>query len=401
MAKTKETKVAEETTKDKVEGLKIKEKPTTMKKLGNQEDTIKVNLNQEEEKPVEETQVEEQPKEENNNVVEEVKEEVEEKEVETKEENNETPVLEEVTEEATDETVEDKVEEVKETVEEAVAEAKETGKKLPENIQKVVDFMEETGGDLEDYVKLNQDYTKLDDTSMLHEYYRQTKPHLTQDERNFLIQDSFSYDAEVDEELDIKRKKLAFKEQVAAARSHMDSMKSTYYKEIKSGVKLTSEQQKAVDFFNRYNKETEESKKIADKQSSTFLNKTNKVFNNSFKGFEYKVGDKKYRLNINDVNKTKETQSDINNFVGKFLDKKTQLMSDANGYHKSLFTAMNADAIADHFYQQGKADYVKETMAKAKNVDMSSRETGAVETDGIKFKVLGDNSQGLKFKINK
>ena len=382
MAKTKETKVAEETTKDKVEGLKIKEKPTTMKKLGNQEDTIKVNLNQEEEKPVEETQVEE-------------------KEVETKEENNETPVLEEVTEEATDETVEDKVEEVKETVEEAVAEAKETGKKLPENIQKVVDFMEETGGDLEDYVKLNQDYTKLDDTSMLHEYYRQTKPHLTQDERNFLIQDSFSYDAEVDEELDIKRKKLAFKEQVAAARSHMDSMKSTYYKEIKSGVKLTSEQQKAVDFFNRYNKETEESKKIADKQSSTFLNKTNKVFNNSFKGFEYKVGDKKYRFNINDVNKTKETQSDINNFVGKFLDKKTQLMSDANGYHKSLFTAMNADAIADHFYQQGKADAVKETMAKAKNVDMSSRETGAVETDGIKFKVLGDNSQGLKFKINK
>ena len=401
MAKTKETKVAEETTKDKVEGLKIKEKPTTMKKLGNQEDTIKVNLNQEEEKPVEETQVEEQPKEENNNVVEEVKEEVEEKEVETKEENNETPVLEEVTEEATDETVEDKVEEVKETVEEAVAEAKETGKKLPENIQKVVDFMEETGGDLEDYVKLNQDYTKLDDTSMLHEYYRQTKPHLTQDERNFLIQDSFSYDAEVDEELDIKRKKLAFKEQVAAARSHMDSMKSTYYKEIKSGVKLTSEQQKAVDFFNRYNKETEESKKIADKQSSTFLNKTNKVFNNSFKGFEYKVGDKKYRFNINDVNKTKETQSDINNFVGKFLDKKTQLMSDANGYHKSLFTALNADAIADHFYQQGKADAVKETMAKAKNVDMSSRETGAVETDGIKFKVLGDNSQGLKFKINK
>ena len=400
MAKTKKAKVAEETTDNKVEGLKIKEKPTTMKKLGNQEDTIKVDLNQEE-KPAEETQVEEQPKEENNNVVEEVKEEVEEKEVETKEENNETPVLEEVTEEATDEIVEDKVEEVKETVEEAVVEAKETGKKLPENIQKVVDFMEETGGDLEDYVKLNQDYTKLDDTSMLHEYYRQTKPHLTQEERNFLIEDSFSYDAEVDEELDIKRKKLAFKEQVAAARSHMDSMKSTYYKEIKSGVKLTPEQQKAVDFFNRYNKETEESKKIADKQSSTFLNKTNQVFNDSFKGFEYKVGDKKYRFNINDVNKTKEAQSDINNFVSRFVDKKTNLMSDANGYHKSLFTAMNADAIADHFYQQGKADAVKETMAKAKNVDMSSRETGTVEAGGTKFKVLGDNAQGLKFKINK
>ena len=400
MAKTKKAKVAEKTTDNKVEGLKVKAKPTTMKKLGNQDDTVKVNLNQEE-KPVEETQVKEQPKEENNNVVEEVKEEVENKEVETKEENNETPVLEEVAEETTDEVVENKAETIEEAVEEAVAEAKETGKKLPENIQKVVDFMEETGGDLEDYVKLNQDYTKLDDTSMLHEYYRQTKPHLTQDERNFLVQDSFSYDVEVDEELDIKRKKLAFKEQVAAARSHMDSIKSTYYKEIKSGVKLTPEQQKAVDFFGRYNKETEESKKIADKQSSMFLNKTNQVFNDSFKGFEYKVGDKKYRFNINDVNKTKETQSDINNFVGKFLDKKTQLMSDANGYHKSLFTAMNADAIADHFYQQGKADAVKDTMAKAKNVDMSSRETGTVQADGIKFKVLGDNAQGLKFKLNK
>lgn len=400
MAKTKKAKVAEKTTDNKVEGLKVKAKPTTMKKLGNKDDTVKVNLNQEE-KPVEETQVKEQPKEENNNVVEEVKEEVENKEVETKEENNKTPVLEEVAEETTDEVVENKAETIEEAVEEAVAEAKETGKKLPENIQKVVDFMEETGGDLEDYVKLNQDYTKLDDTSMLHEYYRQTKPHLTQDERNFLVQDSFSYDVEVDEELDIKRKKLAFKEQVAAARSHMDSIKSTYYKEIKSGVKLTPEQQKAVDFFGRYNKETEESKKIADKQSSMFLNKTNQVFNDSFKGFEYKVGDKKYRFNINDVNKTKETQSDINNFVGKFLDKKTQLMSDANGYHKSLFTAMNADAIADHFYQQGKADAVKDTMAKAKNVDMSSRETGSVEVGGTKFKVLGDNAQGLKFKLNK
>ena len=399
MAKTKKAKVAEETTDNKVEGLKIKEKPTTMKKLGNEEDTIKIDLNQEE-KPVEETQVEEQPKEENNNVVEEVKEEVEEKEVEEKEENNETPVLEEVTEETTDEVVEDKVEEAKETVEEAVAEAKETGKELPENIQKVVDFMEETGGDLEDYVKLNQDYSKYDDMTMLREYYRQTKPHLDSTEVDFLIEDGFTFDEEIDDPKDIKRKKLAFKEQVASARSHMDKLKSTYYEEIKSGVKLTSEQQKAIDFFNRYNKETEESQKVAEQQQSVFVNKTNEVFNDKFKGFEYNVGEKKYRFNVNDVNNVKNTQSDINNFVSKFLDKNNTI-NDAVGYHKSLFTAMNADAIANHFYEQGKADAVKETMAKAKNVDMSSRETGTVETDGIKFKVLGDNSEGLKFKINK
>jgi hypothetical protein len=400
MAKKKKTeKVVDAPMGDEI---KIKEQPEGMKKLGDQSDTIKVNLTQEE--PVEETQVEEQPKKE---AVEEKKEEVVEEakekttEVETKEEETEQPVLEEIVEETKEEetTTEEKtVEDVKEEVVEAVEEAKQTGKPLPENIQKVVDFMNETGGDLEDYVKLNQDYSKYDDMTMLREYYRQTKPHLNTDEVNFLIEDGFTFDEEVDDPRDIKRKKLAFKEQVASARSHMDKLKSTYYEEIKSGVKLTPEQQNAVDFFNRYNKETKESQKIAEEQKSVFINKTNQLFNNDFKGFEYKVGDKRYRFNVNDVNTVKNTQSDINNFVSKFLDK-NNTMSDANGYHKSLFTAMNADAIANHFYQQGKADAVKETMAKAKNVDMSPRETGTVEASGVKYKVLGNDSNSFKFKL--
>ena len=386
--------------------IKIKEQPKRMKKLGGEEETIKVNLNQEE-KPVEETQVKEQPKEEaveenKEEVVEEVKEET--TEVETKkEEKTEQPVLEEIVDETKEEktTTEEKtVEEVKEEVVEAVEEAKQTGEPLPENIQKVIDFMNETGGDLEDYVKLNQDYSKYDDMTMLREYYRQTKPHLNADEVDFLIEDGFTFDEEVDDPKDIKRKKLAFKEQVASARSHMDELKSNYYEEIKSGVKLTPEQQKAVDFFNRYNKETEESQKIAEQQKSVFENKTQQVFNSEFKGFEYKVGDKRYRFNVNDVDSVKNTQSDINNFVSKFLDK-NNTMNDAVGYHKSLFTAMNADAIANHFYQQGKADAVKETMAKAKNVDMTPRETGTVDTGGFKYKVLGDDSNSFKFKLKK
>ena len=383
--------------------IKIKEQPKRMKKLGGEEETIKVNLNQEE-KPVEETQVEEQPKEEaveenKEEVIEEVKEET--TEVENKEEETEQPVLEEIVDETKEDetTTEEKtVEEVKEEVVEAVEEAKQTGEPLPENIQKVIDFMNETGGDLEDYVKLNQDYSKYDDMTMLREYYRQTKPHLNADEVDFLIEDGFTFDEEVDDPKDIKRKKLAFKEQVASARSHMDKLKSNYYEEIKSGVKLTPEQQKAVDFFNRYNKETEESQKIAEQQKSVFENKTKQVFNSEFKGFEYKVGDKRYRFNVNDVDNVRNTQSDINNFVSKFLDK-NNTMNDAVGYHKSLFTAMNADAIANHFYQQGKADAVKETMAKAKNVDMTPRETGTVDTGGFKYKVLGDDSNSFKFKL--
>ena len=318
-------------------------------------------------------------------------------EVQPQAETQEETVLEEITEEA--EEVEVEVEATQEQVNEAIAESEATGKPLPENIQKLMNFMEETGGDLNDYVKLNQDYSKLDDQNLLYEYYKQTKPHLNNEEINFLMEDQFSYDEEEDEERDIRRKKLALKEQVANAKSHLDGQKSKYYDEIKAGSKLTPEQQKAVDFFNRYNKESEETKKQADTQKSNFLKKTNSVFNDKFKGFEYNVGDKKYRFNVNNAGEVKEAQSDINNFVKKFLNEKNEI-SDAKGYHKSLYTAMNADAIAKHFYEQGKADAMKDSVAKAKNVDMNPRQAhGSVEAGGMKFKVLGNNSSDFKFKI--
>ena len=331
--------------------------------------------------------------------------EVREENVETKDEKStgeessnevqdEKPVIEEITEEE-EQPVEEKVEEV----EQAVAEAEATGKTLPENIQKLVDFMEETGGDISDYVKLNQDYSKLNDNDVLFEYYKQTKPHLTIDEINFLMEDSFSYNEEEDDSVEIKRKKLALKEQVASARSHLDGQKSKYYEEIKAGSKLTTEQQKAVDFFNRYNKESEATQKTVKRNSEIFTQKTNQVFNDKFKGFEYNIGDKKYRFNVNNADEIKTTQSDISNFTKKFLDKNSTL-SDAKGYHKSLFTAMNADAVAKHFYEQGKADAMKTSVAKSKNVDMNPRQShGKIEAGGMKFKVLGNDSSDLKFKI--
>jgi len=307
----------------------------------------------------------------------------------------ETTVLEEVTEDA----VEEQVAEVEEKVEEAIAEAEATGKPLPENIQKLVDFIEDTGGDINDYVKLNQDYSKLNDNDVVFEYYKQTKPHLTNDEINFLMEDTFKVDEEEDTDREIRRKKLAFKEQVASARSHLDGQKSKYYEEIKAGSKLTPEQQKAWDFFNRYNKESEEQQKTLEATKSNFLKKTNQVFNNKFKGFEYNVGDKKYRFNVKDVDKVKTSQDDIGKFIGKFLDDNNQ-MSDAAGYHKALYTAMNADAIAKHFYEQGKADAMKTSVAKAKNINMNPRQAhGEINTGGMKVRVLGDNSSDFKFKI--
>jgi len=315
----------------------------------------------------------------------------EQEKVQPKAETQETPVLEEITEE--------EVIEVEEQVEEAIAKAEATGKPLPENIQKLVDFIDETGGDINDYVKLNQDYGDMDSDDLLHEYYKQTKPHLNSEEINFLMEDQFSFDEDTDDDREIRRKKLALKEQVASAKSHLDGQKSKYYQDIKAGSKLTEEQQKAVNFFDRYNKESGETQKVAEAQKSTFLNKTEQVFNDKFKGFEYNVGDKKYRFNVNNAGEVKNNQSDINNFVKKFLNKDNE-MSDAKGYHKSLYTAMNADAVANHFYEQGKADAMKNSMAKAKNVDMNPRQAhGEIKTGGLKYKVLGQDSSDFKFKI--
>jgi len=315
-------------------------------------------------------------------------------EVQPEVEAQEAPVLEEVTEE--------EVKEVAEEIAEEIIEAKETGKAIPENLQKVVDFMEETGGTLEDYVKLNQDFTGYEDKELLREYYKTTKSHLNQDEVDFLINEEFSYDEEIDEDKDIKRKKIALKEQVARAKSHLDGQKSKYYEEIKAGSRLTPEAQKAMDFFNRYNKQEEESRKVADSQTTTFVNKTNQVFNDKFKGFEYKVGDKRYRVNVKNSDEVKKTQSDLNNFTKKFLDK-NNMMSDAMGYHKSLFTAMNSDAIANHFYEQGKADALKDSVAKSKNINMDPRESMPANnnTSGPKFRVIDDSTSSYGFKKRK
>ena len=270
---------------------------------------------------------------------------------------------------------------------------------LPENINKLVDFMKETGGTLEDYVNLNKDYAGMEDMQILREHYRQSKPHLTEEEISFLIEDSFSYDEESEEERDIKRKKLALKESIAEAKSNLTNLKSKYYDELKLSSKLSQEQKEAVQFYDNY-KQTEET---SQQQRSIFEQKTNDLFSENFKGFEYKVGDNKYRFKVKDVNNVKETQSDINSLVSRFVDEKNN-MKDAGGYHKALFTAMNADAIANHFYEQGKADAIKNSMAKSKNIDMNPRGTheNVTTQGGMQVKaVSGDDFERLRIKIRK
>ena len=311
-----------------------------------------------------------------------------------KEEKVDSPILEEVTDTDSEEPVK---QEVKEPVVENTKE-KTPEMELPENVEKLVKFMNETGGTIEDYVKLNTDYSKIEDSDLLKNYYQQTKGHLTNEEIDFLIEDRFSFDEGIDDPKEIKRKKLAYKEAVAEARNTLETTKKTYFDELKLGSKLLPEQQKAVEFFNRYNKEQGQAKELADSIRQHFNNETDKVFNENFKGFDFQVGDKKYRYNVKDVQSVKENQTEINNLFKPFIGEDNKI-KDAKGYHKTIFTASNADAIANHFYEQGKADAIKNMTSEAKNINMDRKtDTGVQKTSNVRL-VSGDDSSKLKFKL--
>ena len=272
---------------------------------------------------------------------------------------------------------------------------------LPENIQKVVDFMTETGGTLEDYVRINTDYSNIDDKSLLKEYYKQTRPHLDNEEVDFLIEDSFAFDEDIDDDRDIKRKKLAYKEEINKAKSFLNDLKSKYYDEVKLTSRLAPEQKEAIEFYNQYKKEQSELSVQQQKASEHFTKQTESLFNQDFKGFDFQVGENKYRFKVNDVQQTKQAQSDILNVFGTFLDENNTL-KDPQGYHKALFAARNADKIANHFYEQGKADALRQLEAESKNINMDPRKTnqGFVDANGIRIKaVSGDNSSKLRVKI--
>ena len=311
-----------------------------------------------------------------------------------------------VLEEITDTNVEDKTQEVKATQEQVEQINEELdnnpGLELPENVQDLVKFMNETGGSLEDYVRLNADYSSIDDKALLKEYYKSKKKNLTDDEINFLIEDKFAFNEDIDEEVDIKRKKLAFKEEVGEAKEFLNGLKDQYYKEVKLGSKLPPEQQKAIDFFNRYNSDQQKVQELAQKQKQHFTNETNKVFNEDFKGFDFNVGEKKFRYNVKDAESVRNQQRDLLNVFGKYI--KDNMLQDAGSYHKALFAANNPDAIANHFYEQGRADAIKSIAAEAKNINMDARKTANeyVQAGGIKVRVVGgDSSSKLKMKIKR
>jgi hypothetical protein len=269
---------------------------------------------------------------------------------------------------------------------------------LPDNVEKLVQFMEETGGDIQDYVRLNADYSNVNEDLLLKEYYKNTKPHLTDEEISFVMEDQFRFDTDTDEERDIRKRKLAKKEAVAEARNHLESLKQKYYDEIKLRPGVTQEQKKAMDFFNRYNNEQE----IAEQQHKKFIDNTKQFFTDDFKGFDFEVGEKKFRYGVKDPNAIAENQSNLNNFVEKFLDKEGNV-KDTRGYHKAMYAAQNVDRIVNHFYEQGKSDGIKNVVEGSKNPSTETRQTsGDIFIGGLKVKAIdGVDSSKLKIKRSK
>ena len=271
---------------------------------------------------------------------------------------------------------------------------------LPDNIEKLVEFMKETGGTIEDYTRLNADYSNVDENTLLKEYYKNTKPHLSDDDLTFVMEENFSFDTDLDEERDIRKKKLAKKEEIAKAKKHLEDLKVKYYDEIKLRPSQNQDQQKAVDFFNRYNKDQE----LATQQHERFVNDTKTLFSDDFKGFDFEVGEKKFRYGIKDPSSVAENQSNINNFVEKFLDTEGNV-KDTKGYHKAMYAAQNVDRIVKHFYEQGKTDGIKNVMQSSKNPTLDAPRQSAgedISLGGFKVRAInGVDSSKLKIKTSK
>jgi hypothetical protein len=316
-----------------------------------------------------------------------------------KDSGNSEAVVEEVrTAEETIEIIEE-ASEIKQELKEAIRDEKVIGKQLPENIEKLVNFMEDTGGSVEDYVRLNADYSNVDDKTLLKEYYKKNKPYLDNSDVELLLED-FDYDEDLDEEKDIRKKKLAFKEEVAKAKNFLEETKEKYYADIKLKSNVNPDTQKAMDFFNRYNKQQEATKQ----QHEEFKNNTKKLFTEDFEGFDINVGENKYRYKIQNTESVADKQSNINNLIGKFLDKNGSV-SDYKGYHKAMYAAENVDKIAAHFYEQGKADAIKNVVNSSKNLsDAKARpsNSGDVFLNGFKVRAIsGADSTKLKIKTKK
>ena len=282
---------------------------------------------------------------------------------------------------------------------------KELNEELPEDVSKYLKYKQETGRGIDDFYKLQKDIDNMEDDTILANYYESTEDGLDSEDIQDIIADKFSNDEDLDDEKDIRKIKLAKKRELSKAKKFLNEQKDKYKVPLESsGGGLSEDQQDDLDAYKKYIEESKSIEEVNRKRYNYFLDKTESVFNNEFKGFEFSVGDKNISFKPGDAQELKNVQSDVNNFVNKFMDK-DGLINDPVGYHKAFSVAMNPDKFAKHFYDQGVAAAVDNVSRKSKNINMDVRQQSqSVSKNGITIRpmnVSNDSGRGLKIKSRK
>lgn len=278
---------------------------------------------------------------------------------------------------------------------------KNSNEDLPEDVSAYFKYKKETGRGIEDFVKLQRNYDDMDGDQVLRAYYNSTEEGLDSDDITDIMDDKFSFDEDLDDPKDIKKKQLAKKRELVKAKKFLNEQRDKYKAPLESsGGGLSSEDKEKFDSYKSYIEESTNAQEAQQRRYDYFLDKTAEVFNDEFKGFEFSIGEKQFTFKPGDSGELKSKQSDVNNFTKKFMDEKTGMISDAKGYHKAMSVAMNLDKFAEFFYNQGVTSAVDEVSKKSKNINMEMRKTPtSLSKDGLKIRAVGDTSSGRGLKI--
>lgn len=270
---------------------------------------------------------------------------------------------------------------------------------IPDEVSKYLEYKKETGRSFDDFLNLQKDWAKVSDTDVLREYYKNTKPHLDDNDISYLLEDNFSYDAELDDDREVKRKQVAFKDELYKARNHFEGQKEKYKSKLESSVdSIPDAYKEAYDFYNKQQEQDSSVKDLQEKQARFFAEKTNALFGEGFKGFEFDLGEGKAVFEVKDRDGIKSSQSDVMNFLNRHIGE-DGFLKDPSQYHKEIFAATHADQIAKHFYNQGLADATKKLVKDTKNIDMDVRSTTNFDPRSPKFEVVNEEkSSSLKIK---
>lgn len=268
---------------------------------------------------------------------------------------------------------------------------------LPEDIKKLMEY------GVDNYIKINKDWDNADSTETLKEYYKQTKPHLDDADIEYLLEEEYSFDEDIDDDRDIKRKQVALKEELFRAKSYLNNLKEQYKVDLGSkAADVTEDYKKAFNFYQEYEAQSKQAEQINQAKAKVFDDKTSQLFSDEFKGFEFNLGDKKQVYKPKDVNETKTIQSNISDVIKQHLDE-NGVLKDAHSYHKALAMFRDPDGFAKFFYEQGKADSTNNVIKGMKNIDMNVRDSKEVtdNSDGPRMRAISDESFESGLRIRK